>query len=108
MSRLGVFSRQASVDLDEAVSWHLDGGGSAASAGRLLQDVQAAAAKLSDKPLLARRRPDLLPEPYRFWSLPRHRLLLVCDAAEVTPRIVRVLNTSRDLPPLLAGFVQDD
>src|SRR5208282_1526459 len=45
----------------------------------LLASVLAAGERLAEHPLLGRRRPGLLPEPYRFWSIPRWRLLLVYD-----------------------------
>ncbi len=96
------FSRRASVDLDEAVSWLLDHGGSARLATGLLRDVQAAGALLAQRPGVGRFRPNLLPEPYRFWSLPRHRLLLVYNPTTDPVRVARILSTSRDLETLLA------
>jgi len=104
VSRFRNFSRQAAADLDDAVGWHLDHGGAAAAAERLLTTVLAAAERLATHPLLGRRRPDLLPEPYRFWSIPRWRLLLVYDPTTDPATILRVLNTARDLPPLLADL----
>lgn len=102
MSRFRNFSRQAAADLDHIVGWALDQGDAAAAAERLLTAVLTAGKRLGDRPLLGRRRPDLLPEPYRFWSLPRHRLLLVYDPTTTPPTILRVLNTAQDLSPLLA------
>lgn len=104
MSRLRNFSRQASADLDDAVGWLLDHGIAAATAERVLTTVLAAAERLAERPLLGRRRPELLPEPYRFWSIPRHGLLLVYDPTTNPATILRVLNTARDLPPLLADL----
>jgi hypothetical protein len=46
----------------------------------------------------------LLPEPYRFWSIPRWRLLLVYDPTTNPASILRVLNTTQNLPPLLADL----
>jgi len=51
-----------------------------------------------------RRRPELLPEPYRFWSIPRHGLLLIYDPTTDPVTILRVLNTAQDLPALLANM----
>ena len=103
MSRFRIFSKQAAADLDSTVAWMLDNG-SAAAAERLLTMVLAAAERLAQRPLLGRRRPELLPEPYRFWSIPCYRLLLVYDPTTNPATILRVLNTAQDLPPLLANF----
>ena len=54
--------------------------------------------------MLGRRRPDLLPEPYRFWSIPRWSLLPVYDPTTTPATILRVLNTAQDLPQLLADL----
>ena len=104
MSRLRNFSRQASADLDDAVGWLLDHGVAPASAEQLLTTVLAAAERLAERPALGRRRPDLLPEPFRFWSIPRWKLLLVYDPTTTPATILRVLNTSQDLPTLLADL----
>lgn len=104
MNRFQNFSRQAAADLDETVGWLLDQGGAAAAAEQLLTTVLAAGERLVERPLLGRRRPDLLPTPYRFWSIPRWRLLLVYDPTTNPPTILRVLNTAQDLPPLLADL----
>jgi len=85
------------------VGWLLDRGG-AAAAEQLLTTVLAAGDRLAEHPLLGRRRPDLLPEPYRFWSIPRWRLLMVYDPTTTPATILRVLDTARDLPPLLADL----
>ena len=45
--------------------------------------VLAAGERLAEHPLLGRRRPELLPDSYRFWSIPRWRLLLVYDPTQV-------------------------
>ncbi len=86
------------------VGWVLDHGGAAAAAEELLTAVLAAAERIAARPLLGRRRPELLPEPYRFWSIPRWRLLLACDPTTTPPTIPRVLSTTRDLPPLLTDL----
>lgn len=104
MSRFRNFAPRAAADLDEAVSWLLDHGASAAIAERLLAAVLAAGDRLAGRPMLARRRPDLLPDPFRFWSLPRFGLLLVVDSNTSPATIVRILNTAQDLGPLLADF----
>ena len=102
MSRFRNFSRQAAADLDDAVGWLLDHGSAPAAAERLLTTVLAAGETLAARPLLGRLRPDLLPAPYRFWSISRWQLLLVYDPTSSPASILRVLNTAQDLPPLLA------
>jgi plasmid stabilization system protein ParE len=104
MSRFRNFSRQAAADLDDIVGWKLDHGDAPAAAERLLTAVLAADERLAERPLLGRRRPDLLPEPYRFWSIPRHRLLLLYDPTSDPATVLRVLSTDQDLAPLLADL----
>jgi plasmid stabilization system protein ParE len=104
VSRFRNFSRRAAADIDETVGWLLDHGGAAAAAEQLLTTVLTAGQRLAENPLLGRRRPDLLPEPYRFWSIPRWRILLVYDPTTSPATILRVLNTAQDLPPLLADL----
>jgi plasmid stabilization system protein ParE len=102
VSRFRNFSQQAAADLDHIVGWLLDHGGAPAAAERLLTTVLAAGETLAKRPLLGRRRPDLLPAPYRFWSIPRWQLLLVYDPTTSPATVLRVLDTAQDLPPLLA------
>ena len=72
-------------------------------ARRGLRDaIRDAARLIGDNPALGTRRPSLAGPRYRFWSIPRYRCLMVYSDATVPPRILRVLHTSRDLPPLLA------
>jgi plasmid stabilization system protein ParE len=104
MSRFRNFSRQAATDLDRTVGWILDHGGAASAAEQLLTAVLTAGERIAKRPLLGRRRPELLSEPYRFWSIPRYRLLLVYDPTTRPATILRVLNTAQDLPPLLADL----
>ena len=104
MSRFRNFSRQAAAELDDIVGRRLDQGDAASTAEQLLSSVLAAGERLAERPLLGRRRPDLLPEPYRFWSIPRWRLVLVYDPTTDPASILRVLSTAQDLPPLLADL----
>ena len=99
------FAPKAQADLDELVGWLLDHGSAAVVAERLLTSVLEAADRLAARPLLGRRRPDLLPDPFRFWSIPRHSLLLVYVADPAAPTILRVLSTDRDLGPILADMM---
>jgi len=66
--------------------------------------VLDAGERLATRPSLGRRRPELLPDPFRFWSLPRFGLLLVYDPTTSPATILRVLNTAQDLGPLLADL----
>ena len=102
------FAPQAQADLDDAVGWLLDNGAAANAAERLLEAVLEAAELLARRPQLGRRRPDLLPDPFRFWSIPRESLLLVYTADVAAPRILRVVSTDRDLGPLLAGIAEPE
>ncbi len=102
MNRFRNFAPQAAADLDDAVGWLLDRAASPAAAERLLRAVLDAGEFLAVRSLLGRRRPDLLPDPFRFWSLPQFNLLLVYDSTTSPAAILRVLHTAQDLGPLLA------
>jgi len=104
VSRFRNFAPTAAADLDHAVGWLLDHAASAAAAERLLQAVLDAGERLAIRPQLGRRRPELLPDPFRFWSLPRFGLLIVYDPSSSPATILRVLNTAQDLGPLLADL----
>lgn len=101
------FAPRAQADLDEIVDWLLDHGSTAKTAEDLLTAVLDAAERLSKRPLLGRCRPDILPDVFRFWSLPRYRLLLVYNAQTSVPTILRVLRTDRDLGPILTEMLGD-
>ncbi len=104
MSRLRNLSPDAADDLDAIIGWMLDGGASAATAERALAAVLQAAGALARRPMLGRRLPDLLPEPFRFWSLPRLHLLRVYDPGAAPAMVLRIMSTDRDLRLLLAGL----
>ncbi|MDQ2803334.1 MAG: type II toxin-antitoxin system RelE/ParE family toxin, partial [Pseudomonadota bacterium] len=70
----------------------------------LLNAALRAAEKLAARPMLGRLRAELLPAPYRFWSLRGFPYLLVYNAAVVPPRILRVLHAARDLPAMLSDL----
>ncbi len=97
MSGFRNFAPQAAADLDDAVSWLLDRSVAPAAAERLLKAVLDAAERLVVRPQLGRRRPELLRDPYRVWSLPRFALLLIYDPTTHPPTILRVLHTAQDL-----------
>jgi plasmid stabilization system protein ParE len=104
VSRFRNFAPQAAADLDDAVGWLLDNAAAPAMAERLLSAVLEAGERPALRPQLGRRRPDLLPDPFRFWSLPRFGLLLVYDPTTSPALILRVLHTARDLGPMLADL----
>lgn len=104
MTRFRNFAPQAAADLDHAVGWLLDQVAAPGAAERLLLAVLDAGERLATRPQLGRRRPELLPDPFRFWSLPRFGLLLVYDPTTSPATILRVLNTAQDLRPLLADL----
>ncbi|HME21378.1 MAG TPA: type II toxin-antitoxin system RelE/ParE family toxin [Acetobacteraceae bacterium] len=97
-----LFAPRARRELREASLWIARTNPAAARA--LITEAEHAAGRLADRPLLGRRRPELLPDPYRFWSLRGFPYLLVYNSTSVPPRILRVLHTARDLPPLLADL----
>jgi plasmid stabilization system protein ParE len=110
MSRFRNFSRQAAADLDHIIGWTLDHGSAGSAAERLLKTVLAAGERLATRPLLGRHRPDLLPEPFRFWSIPRHRLVLVYDPTTIPPTILSDLRWTQGNDwalPLPSGTVAD-
>ncbi len=104
MSGFRNFAPQAASDLDNAVGWLLDRSVAPAAAERLLRAVLDAAERLALRPQLGRRRPDLLRDPFRVWSLPRFALLLIYDPTTEPPSILRVLHTAQDLGPLLGDL----
>ena len=104
MSRFRNFAPRAAADLDELVGWLLDQAVAPAAAEKLLQAVLDAGERLADRPQLGRRRLDLLPAPFRFWSLPRFGLLIVYDPTTNPATILRILKTAQDLGPLLTDL----
>ena len=102
-----LFAPQAQADLDDIVGWLLDHGAGAGRAEQTLRTVLDAAERLADRPMLGRAQPNLLPDPFRFWSIPHQRLILVYVAGSIGPRILRVLSTDRDLAELFAALAAE-
>ena len=75
--------------------------GQPAAAEKLLAAVLEAGELIANRPLIGRRRPDFLPDPYRVWSLPRLGYILVYKPTTTPARVVQVLITARDLPNAL-------
>ena len=99
------FAPQAAADLDDVVGWLLDQAVAPAAAEKPLQAVLDAGERLANRPQIGRRRPDLLPDPFRFWALPRFGLLLVYDPTTSPATIPRILKTAQDLGPLLTDLI---
>jgi toxin ParE1/3/4 len=101
---LRLFAPRARHELREASVWIAQK--SPVTAHALVTEAVRAAALLAGQPMLDRRRLDrrrldLLPEPYRFWSLRGFPYLLVYNSSANPPRILRTLHTARDLQTLL-------
>jgi antitoxin ParD1/3/4 len=69
VTRLGNFSPRAASELEKAVPRHVQGHGRPVGGEKPLMAAIHVADLLVHRPLLGRRRLDLLPDPYRFWSL---------------------------------------
>jgi toxin ParE1/3/4 len=72
----------------------------------LRQAIVDAAGLIGARPLLGRRRPDLLGGPYRVWSLVRFSYVLVYDPETEPVQILRLVHTKRDLPRALADLAE--
>lgn len=94
-----LFTPQAQRELRRAAVWIAEENPDAAEA--LLAAALRAARMLCAKPQLARMRPELAPDRYRFWPLRGFPYLLVCDADAIPPIIVRFVHQARDLPTAL-------
>ncbi len=103
MSRSAVLTPLAQLELQKALS---DIAAVNETTARNLNDAVLQAAKLlGARPGLGRYGL-YVPQRYRFWSLSRYGFLLVYDATLDPVQIVRVVNTRRDLPRLLADLSQ--
>lgn len=63
--------------------------------------IETTARRLGDNAYLGRIAPSHVPEPYRFWSLPRFGYVLVYDPQAEPVEILRFVHTRRDLPRVL-------
>jgi plasmid stabilization system protein ParE len=97
-----LFAPRAHRDLCEASLWLARTNPAVAHA--LVAEAERAARRLAERPMWGRRRPDLLPEPFRFWTLRGFPYLLAYDVWASPPRVLLVLHASRDLPSALAEF----
>jgi plasmid stabilization system protein ParE len=94
------FAPGAIRDVEGAVDWFYDRGGPDVARRMAVATVEAAR-RIVERPLMGHARPDVLPAPFRFWAVSGFPYLLVYDASAAPPKVLRVLHTSRDLPPLL-------
>ena len=89
------FTPRARRDLTAATRWIRKDNRAAA---RGLRDAVAKAAeRIGRHPAIGSRRSDLLPEAYRFLSLPGFPYVIVYNAERDPPLIVAVLHAARDL-----------
>jgi toxin ParE1/3/4 len=102
MSSPAVFVPMAQADARAAVDWIARD--NPATARALRNALEQAAARIGARPGIGAARPHLGSGRHRFLLLRGFPYLLVYTADTNPPRILRVLHTSRDLPPLLADL----
>jgi toxin ParE1/3/4 len=102
MTRPADFTPAAQHDLRAAIDWVAKDNPAAARA--LSTAVEAAARRIGARPKIDAARPHLTSGRHRFLLLRSFPYLLVYAADTTPPRILRILHTSRDLPPLLADL----
>lgn len=73
-------------------------------ARRFVAAVIESAGLLGRRPLIGHRRLELLPDPFRFYTVKGFSYLIVYNSERPTLRVLRVLHMARDLAPLLAEF----
>ena len=98
------FAPQALRDVEDAADWLASAQGGPLLARRFATAVIEAAERIERRPLLGHRRPELLPDPFRFRRVTGFPYLLVYDAKRPVPVILRVLHMARELGPLLADL----
>jgi plasmid stabilization system protein ParE len=95
MRRPAVFVPTAEADVRAAVDWIAKDNPTTARALRIA--IERGAKRIGARPGIGTTR-------HRFLLLRGFTYLLVCTADTSPPRILRVLHTSRDLPPLLGDL----
>jgi toxin ParE1/3/4 len=88
--------------LQAAIDWIAQDNPGAARALRTA--AERAATRIGARPKIGAARPHLGSGRHRFLLLRGFPYLVVCTADTTPPRILRVLHTARDLPPLLADL----
>jgi toxin ParE1/3/4 len=98
------FAPQAVRDVEDAAEWLADGPGGESLARRFVAAVAEAAGRVAQRPLLGHRRPELLPDPYRFYAVKGFPYLLIYNTARDGAPVARVAFMGRDLDALLADL----
>jgi plasmid stabilization system protein ParE len=94
------FTPQAVNDLFEI--WSFIAQDNPVAADRVEEAVYRACDFLADSLLVGRMRKELTPLPVRFWLVqPYSNYLIVYDPEKKPLRIIRILNSTRDLPSVL-------
>jgi toxin ParE1/3/4 len=97
-----VLAPAARRDLLAAVRWIAKDNPSAARA--LREGVVRAAERIGEHVHIGALRPELVGEPYRFAVVTGYPCVIVYNAAQRPPLVVRVLHGARDLPEILRGL----
>ena len=96
------FTSAAQVDLRAAIDWIARDNPAAARA--LRRTAGNAARRIGAHPEIGAARPQLSSGRHRFLLLRGFTYLVAYTADTIPPRILRVLHTAGDLPPLLADL----
>ena len=98
----GRFSPRARRELREAAEWIAEDSPAAAEA--LLRAAIQAADMIASRPGLARLRPDLATDRFRFWPLRGFPYILVFDVDRSPPVVARLAQQSRDVHAVLGDL----
>ncbi len=93
---------RARSDLRAAIRWISQDSPSAARG--LREAISEAVERLGDYPELGRERPGLLRQRYRVFSMTGYPDLLIYDAVQRPPLVMRILHGARDLPEALSDL----
>jgi toxin ParE1/3/4 len=100
--RPAILSTRARREFVKAVRWISKDNPTAA---RALRDaVRKATINLGEYPFSGQERPELLSPPTRFLTLSGFSYIIVYDAEQKPPVVLRILHGARDLPELLEGL----
>jgi plasmid stabilization system protein ParE len=99
-------SPQALRDIDDAVDDIAASVAGAAFAERFAVAVADTAERVARRLLIGHRRPELLPDRFRFWAVKGFDYLLVYNAEHPDRVVLRVVHVARDLGPLPPGLAE--